>query len=52
MPNIGTFKSKIFCGTLGVKLFVTELGPPERMTPLGLILLIFSSSISQGRISE
>ena len=39
-------------GILGVLDSVTDSGPPERITPLGLRDLIFSTAISHGSITE
>ena len=38
-------------GILGVLDSVTDSGPPERMTPLGLWDLIFSADTSHGSIN-
>ena len=48
-PNLN---SKIISGILGVLDFVTDSGPPERITPFGFNDLMLSTEISQGSISE
>ena len=45
-------KSKTICGALGVKVSVTEFGPPDKIIPFGLSSVIFDSAMSHGRISE
>jgi hypothetical protein len=45
-------KSKTICGALGVKVSVTEFGPPDKITPFGLSSVILDSAMSHGRISE
>ena len=42
MPRTGKSNSKIISGILGVLDSVTDSGPPDKITPLGLRDLIFS----------
>src|SRR5215813_4613411 len=52
MPNTGTPRVNTEGGALGGSASVTDSGPPERTTPLGLNARTSSSEMSQGRISQ
>jgi hypothetical protein len=52
MPKIGRSVSNSSCGALGEMLDVTDSGPPERITPLGLMVRIASAAFWNGTTSE